>query len=382
MGLKIVVPGGAGDMGSLTVEDLAKAPDVELVTIADYNTTAAERVRARLDGVGSARIEVRQVDANDHQALTDALRGHDVAASALGPFYKYEPLLVRAAIDAGVNYASICDDWIACERVLDELDAPARAAGVVAITGIGASPGITNLLAVHLASLMDSVERIDVSCFQPWNAGGGEAVLRHLLFIVSGEIAAFSGGRASRTAACSQEQFFDMPHYGRRKLWNLGHAEPVSLPRHFKELDTCNFFMGLGTGMGLLVALARRGWFKSEKNVDRVMRVLAPFERWIAGATPGLSAIRVDVWGKHKGAEAHEMACGTGLMRDCTGHALAVGALVLARGQATTSHGGVYAPEASLPLIPMLEGMRALGVRGFKDLAMTREITEADAVVA
>lgn len=376
--MKIVVLGGAGDMGSLTVEDLAVQPDVELVTIADYNEAAARKVQERLQGKG-ARIEVRQVDANNHAQLVEALRGHDVAASALGPFFKFEPLCVRASIDAGVNYASICDDWIACERVLDELDAPARAAGVVVITGIGASPGITNLLAAHLADGMDPVRRIDVSCYQPWNAGGGEAVLRHLLFIISGEIASFRAGKAGRAKACSETAVFEMPHYGKRSLWNLGHAEPVSLPRFFPGLEECNFYMGMGTGMGVLVALARRGWFDNEKKADRVIRMLAPLEKWITGGTPGLSAIRVDVWGQIAGKETHKMACGTGTMRECTGYALSVGALALGRGQATAKAGGVYAPEASLPLEPMLEGLRARNVDGFYDVAMTQALKAPDA---
>lgn len=371
--MKIVVLGGAGDMGSLSVEDFAAQPDVELVTIADYNEAAAHALAERLSSA-PARIEVRKVDANDHAQLVAAIQGHDLCASALGPFFKFEPLCVRASIEARVNYVSICDDWIACEQVLDGLDAPAREAGVVVVTGMGASPGITNLLAVHLADGMEQVRRIDVSCYQPWSAGGGEAVLRHLLFIISGEIAAFRGGRAGRAKACSETAVFEMPRYGKRQLWNLGHAEPVSLPRHFSGLGTCNFYMGMGTGMGLLVAMANRGWFDTEAKMDRVIRLLAPLEKWLTGGTPGLSAIRVDVWGTQDGKELHRFACGTGTMRACTGYALSVGGLVLARGQGCAPGPGVFAPESALPLEPMLDGLRARGVDGYYDTAMTQPL--------
>ncbi len=371
--MKIVVLGGAGDMGSLSVEDFATQPDVELITIADYNEDAARKLASKLQG-GPARVEVRKVDANDHAQLVDALKGHDICASALGPFFKFEPLCVKAAIDARVNYVSICDDWIACERVLDEFHAAAQAAGVTVVTGMGASPGITNLLAAHLADGMESVRRIDVSCYQPWNAGGGEAVLRHLLFIISGEIAAFQGGKSGRAKACSKTATFDMPRYGKRQLWNLGHAEPVSLPRFFPGMQECNFFMGMGTGMGLLVAMANRGWFDTEAKMDRVIRFLAPLEKWITGGTPGLSAIRVDVWGSHNGTETHKTACGTGTMRECTGYALSVGTLVLARGQGCAPGPGVFAPENSLPLEPMLDALRQRGVDGFYDTAMTQPL--------
>lgn len=372
--MRIIVLGGAGDMGSRTVEDLAGSNGIEQVTIADYNIAAAEALRARLSGA-KARIEVRRVDANHRDDLAAALQGHDLAASALGPFYKYEPLLAGAAIQAGVAYISICDDWIACEQVLNEFDAPARDAGVKVITGMGASPGLTNLLACHLARGMSRVRQIDIHCYQPWSAGGGEAVFRHLLFIISGEVASFQNGKPKRVPACSVETYVEMPKYGRVRLWNLGHAEPVSLPRHFPGLETCNFYMGLGTGMGLLVAMAKRGWFLGEKRADRAVRVVAPFERFMAGGKPGVSSIRVDVWGEINGREEHRMACGTGVMREYTGLALSTGALLFARGETLQKGGGVYAPESCFDTSAVIAAARAKGIEGFEDLAMTRPLT-------
>ena len=51
-----------------------------------------------------------------------------VAASGIGPFYRYEARVARAAIEAGVPYVSICDDYDAAEAVL-ELDEEANAEG-------------------------------------------------------------------------------------------------------------------------------------------------------------------------------------------------------------------------------------------------------------
>lgn len=371
--MRIIVPGGAGDMGSVTVADLAEAEGVEQVTIADRNVAAAEALCTRLSG-SRARLDVCEIDANNHSALVEALRGYDLAASALGPFYKFEPKLVRAAIEAGVNYISICDDWIACEQVLNEYDGPAREAGVTVITGMGASPGLTNLLACYLARELDRTERIEIACYQPWSAGGGEAVFRHLLFIISGEIASFQDGEAGHVPACSVEHYVEMPLYGRRRLWNLGHAEPVSLPRFFPDLKSCSFYMGLGTGMGLLVALAKRGLFKGEKRADLALRLLAPFERFMAGAKPGLSSIRVDVWGEVHGEPAHRMACGTGVMRQYTGLPLAAGALFLGRGELSTTGPGVFTPESSLHVDALLPCLKEKGIVGYTDLAMTQPL--------
>ena len=47
---KIIVLGGAGDMGSRAAEDLAGAPDIERVTVADRNLAAASKLAAKLRG--------------------------------------------------------------------------------------------------------------------------------------------------------------------------------------------------------------------------------------------------------------------------------------------------------------------------------------------
>ncbi len=367
--MRVIVLGGAGDMGSRAVEDLAVTQDVSLVTIADYNTAAAERVKQRL-GNAAAKIEVRRVDATDKASIVDALRGHDVAAGALGPFYKFEVPLIEAAIEARVNYVSIADDWSAVRDAL-ALHNRAEHAGVTAITGMGASPGMTNLLACHLARGMDPVTRIDVSVYQPWSAGGGEAVLRHLLYIVSGEVAAFRGGKSGMVQACTETHRVEMPVFGERRLWNLGHGEPVSLPRHFNQLEHCNFWMGLGACAGLFMSLARRGWFVGDKAADRMLRLLAPLERFLSGDSPALSTIRVDVWGRLDGEESHAMACGAGTMRDGTGLALAAGALALGRRQLTVTAPGVYAPESCIDPEAFMKTMRSKGVIGYSDTKMS-----------
>ena len=104
--MKIIVLGGAGDMGSRAVEELAEAEGIDQVTIADRNLDAARQIATRLQGK-EAKVDVKSIHANDHHSLVEAMRGYDVAASALGPFYLFEAKLVRAAIEAGVSYASI-----------------------------------------------------------------------------------------------------------------------------------------------------------------------------------------------------------------------------------------------------------------------------------
>jgi saccharopine dehydrogenase-like NADP-dependent oxidoreductase len=138
-------------MGSRAVEDLATSEGVRRVTIADRNVTVALAIAARLAGQG-VEVDVRPIDAHNHEQLVQSMRGYDVAASALGPFHVFEAKLVRAAIEAGVPYASICDEWEAAGAAIDQFGALAREQGLTVITGLGTSPGLSNVGIRYYAS--------------------------------------------------------------------------------------------------------------------------------------------------------------------------------------------------------------------------------------
>lgn len=97
--MKIVVLGGAGDMGSRAARALADSSEVSELIVADINTRAAEELSDELGDKARAVY----INANVPETLVQALQGADVAASALGPFYKYERPAVEAALSAHVN---------------------------------------------------------------------------------------------------------------------------------------------------------------------------------------------------------------------------------------------------------------------------------------
>ncbi|MBW2455404.1 MAG: saccharopine dehydrogenase NADP-binding domain-containing protein, partial [Deltaproteobacteria bacterium] len=367
--MKIIVLGGAGDMGSRTVEDLAATADVELVTIADGNLAAADRLASRLQGQAAA-VDTILIDADNHRGLVQAMRGYDVVASALGPFHRFENKLVHAAIEAEVDYTSICDEWEAVEAVMGEASRAAEDTGRIVITGMGASPGLTNVGVRFLDDQMDHLRRVEISCYQPLDAGGGEAVLKHMMYIMSGEVASWRRGEQVMVPACSETRVVDFPQFGPIQLWNMGHSEPFTVPRTFPDIEEVSFFMGFGKGANLFVKPARWGWFQSHRWVDRFAGALATIEGLTPDAPPGLGALRVDAWGQQGDDEIHRMVCGTGGMREVTGLSLSVGALMLGRRELLVERGGVYAPEACIRPRPFIQAMIEKGVTVYEDLAM------------
>jgi len=371
--MKIIVLGGAGDMGSRAVEELAEAEGVEQVTIADRNLEVARQIAGRLQGK-RATVDGKPVDANDHHGLVEAMRGYDVAASALGPFYLFEAKLVRAAIEAGVDYASICDDWLAAEEAIEQSSEEARKKGVTVITGLGTSPGLSNIGVSYFAQRMDKLHRADIHVYMPLNAGGGEAVVGHTLFIMSGKVASWRDGKRVMVRACSEEKVVEFPRFGSVKVWNLGHGEPVTVPLAIPGIGEVNFYMGYGQGSNWLVVPAKLRLFGG-KACQRVWtKLVSVLEHLGKPQEPEWGAVRIDVWGEQGGREIHEIACGVGQMREATGLSLAVGTLMLARKEILTKEGGVYGPEACLEPAKFLTGLREGGITAYSDLEMTKPI--------
>ncbi|MEE9528922.1 MAG: saccharopine dehydrogenase NADP-binding domain-containing protein, partial [Dehalococcoidia bacterium] len=165
---KIIVLGGCGTVGSTAVKTLASNDEFSEVVIGDFNIEKANELVAQL---GSKKVSAVKVDAEDEKSIKDVVKDADVVLNCVGPFYKTVKNVVRAIIDAGINYVDICDDVDVTADIF-KMDDAAKKAGITAVIGIGSSPGATNLIAKFVAEhLLDEVDSIGI-----FHAHGGEPV--------------------------------------------------------------------------------------------------------------------------------------------------------------------------------------------------------------
>lgn len=371
--MNILVMGGAGDMGSKTVEDLAATPGISRVTVADRDSRGARELAGRLAG-STAEVVALEVDAMDHRGLVEAMAGKDVVASALGPFYLFETRLVKAALEAGVDYVSICDDWCAAQDTIIRFDGPARELRRTVVTGCGVSPGMSNVAVRLLAERLDRARRADILVYMPMDSGEGPAVTRHTLFIFGTVVPVFRNGSTIMLPAGSLSRTVEFPGFGKLKVYNIGHGEPVTVPRHMPELEEVNIMLGMGTGTGVVAALGRLGAFRTPGRIDRMARLALKLPHGRPGNTPQ-GAIRVDVSGEKDGRSSSLSIFGTGTMRDATGIALSIGAQLLGAQRVTVDEGGVYGPEGCFDPHDFLTMMSDRGIFAYSDIAMRERIT-------
>ena len=349
--MRFVVFGGAGDMGSRAVRELARTPGVAQVTVADRDLEAARSVAtaAAEEAAPGCRVVAEAVDILAPGAAAHLMAAHDVAVGAAGPFYLLEEPLARAAIEARRPYISLCDDHDAARRVLD-LDEPARKAGVTILTGLGWTPGLTNLCVRHAAQRMDRVEAAHIAWAGSSADSRGWAVVLHTMHIFSGTVTSFAGGRWEEVAAGTGAERVEFPPpLGAVTVFHVGHPEPVTLPRFLPGLQEVRLKGGLSEPAlnRLAVAFGRWGLMATHRRRQRLGAVLKPLlpllERVGAPSRPA-SGLVVRVRGRVGDQVVERSYRAAAPMASLTAVPLALGALWMAQGRIEGP--GVLAPEA------------------------------------
>ncbi|UNB50537.1 saccharopine dehydrogenase family protein [Mycolicibacterium sp. YH-1] len=241
--MRILALGGPGAMGAVAVRLATQLPGVDEIVIADRDGAAAELLSRQL---ADAPVPVRAitVDVTDDTELRDALGSADLVVNTVGPYYRFGLTVLRTAIATGTHYIDICDDWEPTVQML-ELDDAARSAGVCAVIGMGASPGVSNLLAATAAAELDSVR----DAYTAWpvdvvgegNSDDGAEVLLgpdgqpsaaavHWMQQSSGTISTVSGGRLAMQRPL-RPVALTLPGGRSGTAYSIGHPEPITLHR-------------------------------------------------------------------------------------------------------------------------------------------------------
>ncbi|MEX2707184.1 MAG: saccharopine dehydrogenase NADP-binding domain-containing protein [Candidatus Freyrarchaeum guaymaensis] len=238
--MNILVLGGAGYMGSEIANQLVKRCDAE-ITISDIDSKGLNKVATKLGD----RVTTRVINVNDLNDLVLLMKSSDIVVSAIGPFYKYGVKIVKACIQAGVNFVDINDDYDATQEVLS-LDEEAKKAGVTAVIGLGASPGFTNMLAKYGADKLDKVQDIHIFWSESSVDPTGRAAMEHWFHIIAGEVPMFKDGKWVNVKGLSDPEVIEFHSpIGSLEVYYTGHPEPVTLPRYIKGVKNVTIKGGL-----------------------------------------------------------------------------------------------------------------------------------------
>ncbi len=345
---------GCGEMAKVAIRDLVEHPVFQHVTIATRRVPAAEDFLATFPH-GTVRLRVVGVDVQQQETLAALMHQHDVTCNLAGPNYLNAVPVARAAIAAGRPLVDVSDDF-AASLDLFGLDSAARAAGVTIVMGLGASPGVTNILARHGADQLDRVEEIRTSWIMRGSDMGGPALIRHLLFSNTHRAFVFEDGAMREVRPFEDgRETIEYPVLGPVEVAHIGHPEPFMLARSFPSLryadDKATF---LPTQVNsLLMELGRVA--RSGRPVPVGGRLIDPMDfaasyvlehcRRLEGVSP-IGALRTEVRGEVGGRAVRRVYAAAGRIGIGTGIPAAIGAMLLAIRK--IDQPGVQPPEACI----------------------------------
>lgn len=356
--MKVLVLGAAGRAARAAVNALRFLPGLERLYLADNNAEALCKLSADL---AHLPVSPRYLDAENESSLYERMLEADMVLGCLGPFHQHESRIVSAAIAAGRDYLSLCDDPTAVEEVLARGE-EIKKSGIRVLCGCGLTPGLSNLLACRAVSRLDRADSVEFSWFLELGPGIGAATLEHLLHSFAGKAPALQGGEAATARARSWEEVVEFPSpVGRQAVSYLSHPEPATMPATLAGTKEIWFKAGVG-GRGTGFALHSLAWLGEHQSTELWQTALHAAAGGIArrGESSCLTAVRITACGMKDGAFARRALCVMGDYYRLSGLVMAASAASLGE---EGWKPGAYVPEGVLDSPSTFARLRRAGVR-------------------
>jgi lysine 6-dehydrogenase len=159
--LKVAILGAGGTIAPAIVRDLAESDEVSGMLLLDIDEgRAAEVARSHGGGKAKAKRANARGAASDHDSVARAIGRCDVLVNAAS--YRVNLDAMRACLAAGCHYLDLGGLYWMTGRQL-QLGPDFETADLIAVLGIGSSPGKTNLMAARAARELPDVESIHVA---------------------------------------------------------------------------------------------------------------------------------------------------------------------------------------------------------------------------
>jgi saccharopine dehydrogenase-like NADP-dependent oxidoreductase len=368
--LAVAVLGAGGTIAPAVVRDLAESEEVSSLGLLDLDPERALAVAER-HGLGKATV----YEADARSGLGDAVEKFDVLVNAAS--YRVNVDAMRACLWGDCHYIDLGGLYWQTGRQL-ELDGEFRRAGLLALLGMGSSPGKTNVMAVQAVRALGEEPRElhvmaagrDLS--PPRGATSFPYAVRTLVDEVTMRPVVVERGEQAELEPLADggEVDFGEPIGRSRTIFTL-HSELRTFPSSF-HCAGASFRLSLAPAVLKEVRrLAGTSEDKVEKEVEAAARAaLPPSSNTVAthvveaGADGRMVRVRavtrpLERWGLGGGVVS-------------TGAPAAAAVRLLARGSISAT--GVAAPEACVDPDDLFPELEAHGT--------TFEVTEQEAVAS
>lgn len=231
----ITLLGGAGFMGAGIVRDLVSDRAIVDITAVRVCDAARGKMEALRDELGDPRLQLVDLDVTDPAGLEAAISGADICINCVPTLLGFQMAIFEAALAAKVAYIDLGGLGTFTVKQLAEHER-FKAAGVTAVIGVGADPGMSNVICRAVADELDEIDKINLY----WAAelvGDENPVLvppysvSTVLAEYAHESTQFYGGSHVTCPPMSGSEFLDLPEpWGCCEFMHSPHSEQLTVP--------------------------------------------------------------------------------------------------------------------------------------------------------
>jgi saccharopine dehydrogenase (NAD+, L-lysine forming) len=240
---------GCGAVGTVSALKFAQEAMCDQLIIADAMPGRAQQLA---DRIGRPHVRALVLNAGDRTAVARAIQETRTTLLLNAALPATNLIVMRACLDAGCDYIDLASGGAENDgipKLPDQfaMDAEFRAAGRLAVLGMGADPGTSNVYAAYAAKhLLDEVTELRVRDGDNSTCEGHDGFLATFspwVFIDECTCGAVSwrDGKYHLEEALSGYEPFNFPELGVLNTFYVDHEEARTLPMFFPGLKIADF---------------------------------------------------------------------------------------------------------------------------------------------
>jgi len=384
--MKIIVLGGGGAMGMVTVRDLAESSIVSEVVIGEANLELAEKVA---EWTHSKKVTTRKVDITNPRSVAEAISNVDAIANA-APFH-LNLHVTKAAIKAGIPQTDLGGVYHMTLEQL-KLDREAHQAGTTIVLGSGLAPGVADVLAKYGAEKLERVDEVHIRYgevnFEPVKYKWSFRTV--LAEYTQGPIIYMKGKLKQLQPFSGKHTFVFPPPIGRRSCCYALYSGLATLPKTIgKGVETMDCAMSYSEEDERRINVLDELGLTHRKSIRLGNVEISPREFLLRCVPPpdinvkDAAGVTVEVVGEEGGSkkkysyslvyEYHEKYCVSALAY-LTGMPMSIVAQMLGKGDIVED--GVLPPELGIKPKPFFDELTKRGVRIIETIESTSTLAQ------
>lgn len=227
--MKVFCLGGAGRICRESVLDLVEHSDFEKITIGDFDEKAGKEVVAWLK---DPRVDFVKVDVNDHAGTVKQMKGYDIVMD--GTTIALNGKTTACIAEAGCHGVNL--NGFGEENQYADIF---KKNGKSCVPGFGMTPGTTQMMAMHAANQLDTVEiaRVSHGAYRPF--AFSKAITATTTYEYDPNLpgrTVFEDGKFIQVPPFARPRDIALPEpYGTNPQYIIPHSETVTLSQALKD---------------------------------------------------------------------------------------------------------------------------------------------------